>query len=369
MEVDLSERGHLGLKVDDFRTRICNNACLFCFIDQLPPGVRPSLKIKDDDYRLSFLHGNYITLTNLPERELDRIIEQALSPLYVSVHATDPDLRTRMLGRRKADDLERKMRRLIDGGITLHTQVVLMPGINDGPHLKKTVHDLGKLFPGVHSIAIVPLGLSDHGRPRETYAPVTTHFCRDLIALVAPWQQEFRGKTGRTFAYLADEFYIQGKSPIPDAAYYDDFAQIEDGVGMVRGFLDEFEREFNRRRKPRPRLHGTLATAQLFYPFLKVCLERFNARFQSRLEVREVKNRFMGKNITVAGLLAGQDFVDALKDSSPGDFVILPEEAISRIDGIFVDNMSPKELAAKLGKPVFSGGRKAGDLFKLLFAM
>jgi putative radical SAM enzyme (TIGR03279 family) len=365
-EVDLTEYGNLGIKVEDFRTRTCNNACLFCFIDQLPPGVRPSLQIKDDDYRLSFLHGNYITLTNLPERELDRILEQALSPLYVSVHATDPDLRTFMLGRRKTDDLERKMKKLIAGGIRLHTQVVLMPEINDGAHLQNTVQDLYGYYPGVDSIAIVPLGLSDHGRPHETCKPVTARYCRELVDQVAPWQERFRSETGRTFAYLADEFYIQGGLPLPPSVYYDDFTQIEDGVGMVRRFLDEFEAETARRRRPMSRLRGTLATARLFYPFLKDCIGRFNLRFRSNLEVREVANHFMGKNITVAGLLAGQDFLAALKGSELGDFVIVPEEAISRIDGIFVDNMSPMELEQKLGKPVLSGGRTAKDLFQHL---
>ena len=178
IKADLSETTALGVKVEDFRTRTCNNACLFCFIDQLPPGVRPGLKIKDDDYRLSFLHGNYITLTNLPDKELDRIIEQRLSPLYVSVHATDPDLRTRMLGRRKADDLDRKLEKLIEGRIQIHAQIVLMPQINDGAHLKKTVFDLYGLYPGIQSIAIVPLGLSDHGTIKDRFAPVTPAFSR-----------------------------------------------------------------------------------------------------------------------------------------------------------------------------------------------
>ncbi|MBP1600335.1 MAG: FeS-binding protein, partial [Acidobacteria bacterium] len=155
--------GTLGVEVEEFQTRTCANSCMFCFINQLPPGVRASLRVRDDDYRLSFLHGNYITLTNLPEKELDRIVEQRLSPLYVSVHATEEDLRTRILGRKKADDLAGKIRKLTDGGIRLHTQVVLMPGINDGGHLERTVFDLYRYYPGVDSVAIVPLGLSDHG--------------------------------------------------------------------------------------------------------------------------------------------------------------------------------------------------------------
>ncbi len=366
IELDLPEDASLGIEVEDFRTRTCNNACLFCFIDQLPPGVRPGLKIKDDDYRLSFLHGNYITLTNLPEKELDRIIEQKLTPLYVSVHATDPELRTRVLGRRKVDDLDRKMRKLIDGGIQLNTQIVLMPEVNDGRHLEKTVFDLYGYFPGVNSVAIVPLGLSDHGRPKEIYKPVTASFCRELIEQVTPWQEQLRSRIDRTFAYLADEFYIQGGLSLPDAGYYDDFAQVEDGVGMVRKFLDEFESELSRRRKARPDLAGTLVTARLFYPFLKDCIERFNRKFQSRLEVREVANIFMGKSITVAGLLAGRDILAALEDSCAGDFVVIPDEAVSRVDGILVDNLSPADLSRTIGKPVYPSGRTMRDFFTLM---
>ena len=167
LTADLAERTALGVRVEDFRTRTCNNACLFCFVDQLPPNVRPGLRIKDDDYRLSFLHGNYVTLTNLHEKDLEPDLEHRMSPLYVSVHSTDPCLRARMLGRKKADDLEQKLKKLIRGGIQIHAQVVLMPGINDGIHLQKTVFDLYALYPDLQSIAVVPLGLSDHGTIKD----------------------------------------------------------------------------------------------------------------------------------------------------------------------------------------------------------
>jgi len=368
LQADVLPGSTLGVDVEEFRTRTCSNACLFCFINQLPPGARTSLRVKDDDYRLSFLHGNYITLTNLPEKELDRIIQQALSPLYVSVHATEVDLRTRILGRKKADDLAGKIRRLIDGGIRLHTQIVLMPGINDGGHLERTVFDLYGYHPGVDSVAIVPLGLSDHGRPKDIFTPVTASYCRDVIAQVAPWQARFRGETGRTFAYLADEFYLQGGMPLPGTAHYDDFAQIEDGVGMVRKFLNDFETEIRRRRKPRPRLCGTLVTGTLFYPILSECMSRLNDRIGSRLRTIEARNRFMGESITVAGLLAGQDILDALSSVDPGGFVIIPSEAISRPDGVLVDNLSTDDLAHRLGRPVYPCGRTMRDFFKLLNA-
>ncbi len=364
--VELPEDGSLGIEVEDFRTRTCNNSCLFCFIDQLPPGVRPGLKVKDDDYRLSFLHGNYITLTNLPERELDRIIEQRLSPLYVSVHATDPEVRTRMLGRKKVDDLDRKLRKLIDGGITLHTQIVLMPGINDGLNLERSVNELYGYYPGVNSIAIVPLGLSDHGSPKDRFAPVTASYCRQIVRQVELWQNCFRERTDSTFAYLADEFYIQGGIPIPGTTYYDDFAQIEDGVGMVRRFLDDFETELSRWRKSKPHLKGTLVTGRLFYPFLEGCAGRFNGKFGSKLRVQMVESRFMGRNITVAGLLGGQDILAALVGQAIGDFAIIPQEAVSRVDGILVDNLSPADLSKRLGRPVFTSGLTMNDFFRLL---
>jgi putative radical SAM enzyme (TIGR03279 family) len=364
VEIDLEGRAGLGIEVEDFRTRTCNNDCLFCFIHQLPPEARQSLKVKDDDYRLSFLHGNYITLTNLPDRELDRIIEQALSPLYVSVHTTDPQLRTRIMGRKKADDLEGKMRRLIDGGIRIHAQIVLMPEINDGEHLARTVFDLYSYYPGVDSVAIVPLGLSDFGR--GSLIPVDANFCRRVVAQVTPWQHRFRQETGCGFAYLADEFYIQGGIPIPESGMYDEYAQIEDGIGMVRRFLDEFSVSMKRRRKLLPRLHGTLATGKLFLPFLDHCVAAFNRKFGSDLQAVEVENRFLGRSITVAGLLAGQDFVHALSGRPLGNFVIVPQESVSRIEGSFLDDMKPADLSRRIGTPVFPSGSSMHDFFALL---
>ncbi|HTY63588.1 MAG TPA: DUF512 domain-containing protein [Acidobacteriota bacterium] len=363
----LPEGTDSGLQVEEFRTKTCNNACLFCFVDQLPPGVRPGLRVKDDDYRLSFLHGNYITLTNVSEKELNRIIEQRLSPMFVSVHATDVALRTVILGRKKADDLSGKLKALVSGGIEIHAQIVLMPGINDGKHLEKTVYDLYRLHPGVQSVAIVPLGLSDYGRPREKLEPVTPQYCRRIIQLVAPWQDDFRAAIGRTFACLADEFYLQGAVAMPASDYYDDFSQIEDGIGMVRSFLDEFEMQLNRRRKFLDGLQGTIVTGTLFAPTLKRCISRFNARFRSRLRVCPAENRFLGRSITVAGLLAGQDILAALNGKDPGQFVIIPNEAVSRVDSILLDGLSPADLSKHLRKPVYSSGRTLQDFFHLLF--
>ncbi len=367
VRLNLPEGVNPGIVVEEFRTRTCDNACLFCFVDQLPPGVRHALRVKDDDFRLSFLHGNYITLTNLSERDLKRIVEQRLSPLYVSVHTTDPALRTRILGRKKNDHLYRKLRSLVRGGIQIHAQIVLMPGINDEKHLEQTVRDLFHLYPGIQSVAIVPLGLSGYGKPRERLKPVDPDFCRKVIRETIPWQKEFRDLTGRTFAYLADEFYIQGGIEIPERDYYDDFAQIEDGVGMARLFQEEFYAAMSRRKKSLPGLRGTLVTGRLFEPILVKCIVRFNERFGSDLRILGVENRFLGRSITVAGLLSGQDILKAVEGKGIGNFLIIPNEALSQADGIMLDGLSPGALSARLGKSVYAGGRTIQDLFRLLF--
>lgn len=364
--MDAEDCADLGIEVEEFATRRCTNSCLFCFVDQLPPGVRASLRVKDDDYRLSFLHGNYVTLTNLTEKDLDRIMEQRLSPLYVSVHATDPDLRMRILGRKKPDNLHRKLRRLVRGGIRIHAQIVLMPGVNDGAHLEKTVYDLYQLHPGVQSVALVPVGLSDHGAPRKRLKPVTPAYSRTLIRRVHTWQARFQSHIGSAFACLADEFYLQAGAAIPERGVYDDFAQIEDGIGMVRNFLDDFEAALDRKRTQSPALHGTLITGKLFLPVLQPCIRRWNRRFGSRLRILAAENRFLGKRITVAGLLAGEDILAALKGRNPGDFVIIPGEALSCRDRVLLDNLTLADMSKRIGKPVYSGGRTVRDFIQLL---
>ncbi|NWG13189.1 MAG: DUF512 domain-containing protein [Acidobacteria bacterium] len=367
VDVHLSPGRPLGVMVEDFRTLTCNNACMFCFVDQLPRGVRRSLRLKDDDYRLSFLHGNYITLTNVSDRELDRIIRQALSPLYVSVHATEPGLRTRILGRRRPDNLDHKIRKLVQGGIRLHTQIVLMPGVNDGQNLERTVSELYSDYPGVNSIAIVPVGLSEHGEPRQVCTPVTPAYCREVIAQVEPWQRKFRSERQRTFVYLADEFYLQGGVELPDAAHYDDFAQVEDGVGMVRRFLDDFEGGLKSRSVGKLPLDGTLVTGKLFRAVLAESVRLLNERFGFKLRVVASENLFLGRSITVAGLLAGRDIRDALVGGDPGDFVLFPQEALSRTEGVFIDDRTPEDIAAEIRRPVIPGGRTVHEFLALLF--
>jgi putative radical SAM enzyme (TIGR03279 family) len=368
-KINIDEAGDAGVIVEDFPTRRCSNACIFCFIDQLPPAARPALRVKDDDYRLSFLYGNYVTLTNVTERDIDRIIEQRLSPLYVSVHATDPELRARVLGRKKPDNLEKKLARLVRGGVRIHAQIVLMPGINDGGRLEKTVMDLYRFHPGVESVAIVPLGLSDYAPRGKGLRPATPAFSRALVRRVNKWRQNFIIRSQSAFVFAADEFYLLAGEAIPGRDYYEDFAQIEDGVGMVRHFLDEFMSAAARRRRPLVELSGTLVTGRLFFPVLAGCVEELNRRTGAKLTVCAAENHFLGKRVTVAGLLSGGDIISALHGRNAGNFVIIPGEALAFDNRLLLDGLTLNDLSRELALPVYSGGRSAGEFFKTLIKL
>ena len=365
-KINIDEASDLGVIVEEFSTRRCSNACIFCFVDQLPPETRPALRIKDDDYRLSFLYGNYVTLTNATEKDIDRIIEQRLSPLYLSVHASDPELRARILGRKKTDNLEKKLTRLTRGGARIHAQIVLMPGINDGAQLEKTVMDLYRFHPGVESVAIVPVGLSDYAPRGNGLRPVTPVFSRTLVRRVDKWRQDFINQSKGAFVFPADEFYLLAGEAIPERDYYEDFVQIEDGVGMVRLFLDDFKAVAARRRNSLTNLYGTLVTGRLFFPVLERCVEELNRQTGAKLAVCSAENRFLGKRVTVAGLLSGGDILAALRGKDLGDFVIIPGEALAFDNRLLLDDMTLKDLSCELGLPVCSGGRTAGELFKML---
>lgn len=365
--VILEEGQQLGLALEDFRAKACNNKCVFCFIDQLPRGVRRTLRFKDDDFRLSFLHGNYLTLTNLSEREIARIIEQRLSPIYVSVHATEMAVRAVMLGRPQEHCSLEPMLRLIEGGITIHAQVVLCPDINDGPHLERTIEDLSRHYPGLVSVAIVPLGTSKYRGNLTTLGEVTPEYCNEVIRQIEPYQAEFRRRLGATFAYLADEFYLQAGRPLPDAGYYDDFALLEDGVGMVRYFDRQFQRQLRRKWVvPAAGLNGTLVTGKLFEPWLRRYARRLENKWGGRLRVICVENNFLGSKITVAGLLGGADILAALRGRDLGRFVVIPGECLARGSKLFLDDLSPAQLGAELGVPVRDAGRTVEGFFAAL---
>ena len=328
--------------------RRCNNRCEFCFLKGMPPGMRRSLYVKDDDYRYSFLFGNFITLTNLTEDDWARLAEQRLSPLYVSVHATDLALRRRILGSLAAPDVMEQLKRLGSLSIQVHAQIVLIPGLNDGQHLARTVADLAALYPTVQSIAVVPLGLTKYHRcPFRPYRPEEAG---PIIARISAWQREYRRQHGLSLVYAADEWYLLAGLEVPAAEEYDGFPQLENGVGLTRVFLDEEFRvsgcEFRVEKV-------TLVCGTLIAPVL----ERKAAELSEvAVEVVPVENRFFGPTVTVSGLLTGRDVVEALRGCDLGDLVFLPRAMFDASGELTLDDMSLAAIGEKLGGRVKAAG-------------
>jgi len=356
LQIERGEGEDFGLSFEQIVPRQCANECIFCFCNGNPADARPSLFIKDEDVRLSFLYGNYTTLTSITEDEMRRIIEQRLSPQYVSVHATDQDVRAYLLGiEKQRADIAPKLKRLLDAGIEIHAQVVLCPGINDGQILRKTITDLAAEHPRITSVAIVPLGLTRYNTdPRLT--AVTPDFCRQIIVEVAAIQSDLRKRLGTTFAFLGDEIYLRAGRAVPSRSHYGDYPQIEDGIGMVRSFNNEFTalvKTLARRPLAQPaKLSGTLLTGILFAPVLKPLIENLNARFATQLTVAGVENNYFGGDVSVAGLLTGGDLASA-REGIRGDFVIIPKTTLKSDEEIMLDGMKLEELTVKLGLPVY----------------
>lgn len=363
------EKGYdenLGLEfADDLfdRIHICKNKCVFCFLYQQPKGLRGSLYIKDDDYRLSFLHGNYLTLTNMGEAEFARVIDQKLSPLFVSVHATDPEVRGRMLGRKGPEPILPRLEMLADARIQIHGQVVLCPGYNDGEVLSRTIRELATLHPvrrgeygGVLSVAVVPVGLTQF---RDRLAALTTcspEFCRELILQADGWRKEYRKELGTNFVFLSDEFYLNAGVDIPSARQYEGFPQLEDGVGLVRQFLDDHARIA--RRLPGSVAHArsaTLVTGELAAPLVGDLADTLNRVEGVSANVAAVHNSFFEGNISVAGLLTGRDIVDHLRGMGRelGERVIIPSIMLRDPDrDIFLDDMTLPQFSEAIGREV-----------------
>jgi len=360
VETEVGEGEIWGLDFEYFSPRQCANDCIFCFCNQNPAGSRESLFFKDEDTRLSFLHGNYTTMSSISKLELDRIVEQRLSPQYVSVHATDPEVRRYLLGRKRPDDVLGKMRYLAANGIELHAQIVLCPSINDGQVLKRTIDDLAELHPGLRSVAVVPVVFTRLHNYRDRMTAVTEAFAKALIKEVRQWQREFRRQLGTTFVFLADEFYLRAGVSLPGRAHYGDYPQIEDGVGMVRRFVVDAKRTLSHDLvsdfQLRPgSLRGTIATGELFYPILAQYVEQINRMCGTRLKISAIRNRFFGEEVTVAGLIAGSDVL-AARDSIQGEFLIVPEQACLKSGNTFLDDLTVEQLEGELQMPVSHGG-------------
>jgi putative radical SAM enzyme (TIGR03279 family) len=340
--------------------RRCRNHCEFCFVAQMPPHLRRSLYVRDDDYRYSVLYGSFITLTNLRPEDWERFEEQRLSPLYVSVHATDPDLRRRLLGREDAPDIVPQLDRLAGLGIEVHAQVVLTPGLNDGAHLVRTVSDLVARYPAVQSIGVVPVGLTRYHR--GGCRRYTAEEARAVIDQVAPLQQTYRQQYGASVAHLSDEWYLLADVDVPPDDAYDDYPQIENGIGLVRQFLDDWSAleakvgalpgvEPGRTASSRQGPRCTLACGTLVAPLMARLARALSERSGVAVQVVPVANRMFGETVTVSGLLAGEDLVAALTGRSLGDVVFLPGAmfAESRPDGDTLDGLTVQDLEVRLG--------------------
>jgi putative radical SAM enzyme (TIGR03279 family) len=382
IEFDRDESEDLGLMFEQIVPRQCANECIFCFCKGNPEDARPSLFVRDEDIRLSFLYGNYTTLSSITDDEMSRIIEQRLSPQYVSVHATDLKTRAYLLGvDEKRADISDKLQTLLDNDIEIHAQVVLCPEINDGAILEKTLHDLAAHYPKVVSTAVVPVALTRYNTD-ERLTRVTPEFCRRTIKQVEKLQKEFRREFGTTFAFLGDEIYIKAGVEIPSRRHYGNYPQIEDGVGMVRSFVEKFERLLNRRdaetqRSENVRTHaaaikpksshstnpqsairipqsrrGTLLTGEMFAPILREQIDKFNKVRGTRLHVLAVPNTYFGGDVAVAGLLTGQDFLN-VRDKIVGDFVTIPRMTIKSDEPIFLDGMTYDELKRQFPVPIY----------------
>ncbi|MEN2985208.1 MAG: DUF512 domain-containing protein [Thermodesulfovibrionaceae bacterium] len=352
----------IGIEVEQMRVKRCKNKCLFCFVDQLPKGLRKSLYVKDEDYRASFLYGNYITLTNLTKKDYERIKKMRLSPLYVSVHATDPEIRNTLIGNFEAPPIMTELKKLAKYKIRIHAQIVVCPGINDGEVLEKTIKDLSKLYPYVASVAVVPVGLTKYHKNGLT--AVDKKKAREVIEIVSVFQKRFHKKFGITFAYLADEFYIKADVAFPSLKTYDDFPQIENGVGMVVSFLDKAMKlsiptVVSKRR-------FVTFTGTSFFPFLREFIEKLKKK-NIPIDVYPIKNNLFGETVTVTGLLTGQDIC---KELSPyiesNDVLLVPDVTMKDSENKFLDDFTLADIEKILGVKTFKVGANPEDLLKVI---
>ncbi|MEJ2696314.1 MAG: DUF512 domain-containing protein [Candidatus Sulfobium sp.] len=346
----IAEGGNdIGLTVKPFKVKTCRNNCIFCFVKQLPKGLRRSLYVKDEDYRLSFLYGNYMTLSNMDPKDKKRIVEQRLSPLFISVHTTNRTLRNRMIGNPKAPDIMRELRFFTDNKIRVHTQIVLCPGYNDGRELQNTIRDLHKLYPYVASIAVVPVGLTAHGR--HPFDPFSKGDAASAIKTVESFQKRFKKRHGDSIVYCADEMYIKAGHPFPPLREYGMLPQIENGVGMVPLFISQSRKvKLPLPKESAPGGAFLTFTGTSFYPFLKKFADRLSEKEGVEIDVTEVENNFFGPTVSVTGLLTGRDIIRSLHDvTGPYRALLVPDAALKEDEDVFLDGVSLRDIEEATG--------------------
>lgn len=360
VEIKKGEYDDIGL---EFETPLmdekhsCRNKCIFCFIDQNPKGLRDSLYFKDDDSRLSFIHGNYITLTNMQDSDIERIIKMRMSPINISIHTTNPELRVKMMKNKRSGEVLKYLDRFREAGLGMCGQIVLCRGVNDGDELRRTLSDLKSYYPALSSVAIVPAGLTAHREGLYPLSDFTRDEAREVISLVNAVGNSCLAEYGTRMFYLADELYLKAGLPIPESDYYEDYPQIENGVGMLRSFADEYDMALEDLDGIDPGLSEprcvTVVTGVAAYPMLSSFAEHLMRRAPLlKIKVKCIVNNFFGTSITVAGLLTGKDIFEQLKDEALGEAVMIPENCLKHGEDIFLCGMTVDELSKALGVPV-----------------
>ncbi len=367
IKISKSADDGIGLEFETYlmdKQQRCKNNCIFCFIDQNPRGMRESIYFKDDDSRLSFLFGNYITLTNLTDEDIDRIIKMHISPVNISVHTMNKELRVKMMKNKNAGNCLDYIKRLADAGIEINTQLVLCPGINDGKELEYSLSELSKLYPAVKSIAAVPVGVTKHREGLFDMPTYTKQTAAEVIRIIEAFGDGFKALTGTRLAYAADEFYLKAEEDMPDADYYESYPQIENGVGMWTSFYDEVSevlREVNADAVTERKL--SLATGVAAYPLIKGVADRMMLLFpELKINVYEIKNDFYGHTVTVAGLLTAQDLINQLKDKQLNGLLILPEVMLKDGGNLFLDDLTVEDVEKALNVNIDTVSADGADL-------
>ena len=373
LEIEKEFEEDLGLEfteelMDQYRS--CSNQCIFCFIDQMPPGMRETLYFKDDDARLSFLQGNYITLTNMSDKQIDRIIFYKLSPINISIHTTNPELRCRMLNNRFAGTALEKIDRLCRAGITMNGQIVLCKGYNDGEELRRTLRDLEKYVPEMQSVSVVPVGLTKYRDGLVPLEPFGREEAGDVLALIGEYQEYYKSRYNTRLVFASDEWYLTAGEEIPEADFYENYPQIENGVGMVRSLLDEFTEAFSRAKPDSACRDVALATGRLMAPILRRLFEVLPDKFpNTRVTVYDIRNDFFGESITVAGLLTGRDIIAQLTGLPAAGRLLLPSALLRSGENVLLDDVTVSDIEKALQTTVRIVKSDGTDLLRAILGM
>ena len=356
LEIEKEADEQLGLEfgeglMDEYRS--CYNKCIFCFIDQMPPGMRDTLYFKDDDSRLSFLQGNYVTLTNMSDHDIERIIRYRLEPINISFQTTNPKLRCRMLHNRFAGDALKKVDMLYQGGIEMNGQIVLCKGVNDGEELERSIRDLTGYLPLLKSVSVVPVGLSKYREGLYPLEPFTKEEAREVLKVIHRWQEKIYAEYGLHFIHAGDEWYLLAEEEVPEAKRYDGYIQLENGVGMLRLLFDEFQEGYEPLKGDGRKAELSIATAKLAYPYIRRMAEKLGEKFPNIcVHVYCIRNDFFGERITVSGLVTAQDIMAQLKDKELGERLLLPCNMLKADEDIFLDDYTVKDVSDALQVPV-----------------